>query len=106
MTPLIVTGRGASTLDSGCRVLFHVKLAVPALQRNIAWVNRIGRGTASRQSANPGVQQHPHGTADERAIDADVLQIRADFQLDLAADLPGVPTLYHAADQAGDLMPK
>ena len=47
----------------------------------------------------------PDEPADQRAVDADILQVAADLQLDAFDQRLGIPVLHHLADEGGDLGP-
>jgi hypothetical protein len=51
------------------------------------------------------VDHEPGEPADERAVDADELQVATDGQLDAAARFVGVPLLDRGGDEVGDLVP-
>src|SRR5574338_150316 len=60
-------------------------------------------GPRHAEDMGAGMKQQPDRTADEGAVDADELQILADFQLDFPTDLFRVPALHYLRDHAGDL---
>ena len=45
----------------------------------------------------------PDESADDGAVDADILQVAADRELDPLGQCIGVPVLDHVADEFGDL---
>src|ERR1700755_91483 len=62
------------------------------------------RDSPSGQAEGDGVQDQAHAGADHRAVNADVLQIAAEEQLQLAGRLGGVPTLDGAGDELGEIV--
>jgi len=58
----------------------------------------------SRQAPpRKGKDQEPDQSADQRAVDADVLQVLADLQLEPVDQCGGVPGLHHIGDEGADL---
>ena len=80
----------------------------PAAVSNFLAVTRRGvEGAANSPSKclRQGEDQKPDQSADQCAIDADVLQVLADLQLNAIYERRGVPIIDHRGDIAADFRP-
>ena len=63
------------------------------------------RISASPNAREQGEDQEPDQSADQRAVDADILQVLADLQLEAVDERGGVPMVDHSGDIGADFRP-
>ena len=64
-----------------------------------------GTAASSAKRARQGEDQEPDQPADQRSIDADILQVLADLQLKAIDERRSVPVVNHCGDIVADLGP-
>src|SRR5271157_2143707 len=75
------------------------------VQRTTEWRRKRGQASTRNQLIRCGVERKPDDASDERAVQANVLQVSADFHFELARDLLFVPALDDIGDPAANRGP-
>src|ERR1700676_2139477 len=89
----------------GCRGRGSLRYAVGITQsRQCGGTPPLCRRASAKQRPQQ-VEQHADATADQRAIEADELQVLANLELDFLRHIPSVPTLDDIGDEQRDLVP-